>query len=767
MCLKVVFPSLRATPYFSLPQLGTGTMSDEYVYTRVSITFKDVAACFSEDEWALLEEWQKELFRHVMMEIHGVLNSLGYGIANPYTVFKIKTEEDPNSWDHIYAKGSNFTDTCDSGYPMVNPDILLSLTAVKESHKNVGYECERETQCPEHQEPEKCESITSPYIMDINRSDMHLVDIAHPQTPCDSPVHCGKDNSSVFNGLSCKFEIFSDSITTPPPKCCETQTQIYKDNAFHPPSKGQPQIYKAETHQSPIDVQSQIYKADSLLSQYTTQSQIYKEAAFQGQSGSQTQIYKDDSLQKLCDAQSEIFKEDAVQSQCATQSDFVKEDIQSQLFDNTFDANPCEAHLHNYEETSPDEMQSQDKMPHVVVSSQTTERELHSPYSVSEPQSQNHEEETLHNPYATQSHNDDDDNGDSPYEIPSHDGNDNAIHSLHETLTENAESILLSLYEIHEVQTQNGKYTVHALHEPKTQNDQENSLRSTDKRRGKKPGKTLKRDPTRSTRCKDGLIKGDIGNREHIHSVIKQGTQMKREFQCTECSRSYSDHSSLLLHQKLHRLEASFACHGGDKGKRPYKCGRCDQRFSRESTLIVHMRLHTVERPFKCTYCEKCFKQSSGLVKHIRKHTGEKPYKCIECGKCFSRSSCLGIHRRIHTGEKPYKCTECEKSFTQSYSLIKHQRTHTGVKPYKCTVCEKCFNQKQHLQKHQKSHITNSGNNIMDPSKWFMCTLCLKCFDAKDALHAHHKTHKKHMEIIPSVKSESIPSVTAPKSPQT
>ncbi|KAJ1081582.1 hypothetical protein NDU88_001761 [Pleurodeles waltl] len=471
-------------------------MSDEYVYTRVSITFKDVAACFSEDEWALLEEWQKELFRHVMMEIHGVLNSLGYGIANPCTVFKIKTEEDPNSWDHIYAKGSNFTDTCDGGYPMVNPDILLSLTAVKESHKIVGYECERETQCPEHHEPEKCESITSPYMMDVTRADLQLVDIGQQQTPCDSPLYCGKDHSSVFNDPSCKFETFSNGINTPPTKCSETQSQIYKDDAFHPPNNAQPQIYKEKTHPSPINVQSQIYKADTLLSQYTSPSQIYQEAAFQSQSDSQTQIFKDDSLQKQCDTQPGVYKEDSVQSQCGTQSNIFKEDIQPHLFDNTFDANPCEAHLHNYEEPSPNEMQSEDdKNPH-VASSQNTESGLHSLYAVSEHQSQNNEEETLHNTYVTESHNDSDDNGDTPYEIPSHDGNNNAIHSLHETLTENAESILLSLYEIHEVQTQNGKYIVHALHEPKTQNDKENTL-STDKRRGKKPGKTLKRDPAR------------------------------------------------------------------------------------------------------------------------------------------------------------------------------------------------------------------------------------------------------------------------------
>ncbi|XP_069473334.1 zinc finger protein 2-like isoform X2 [Ambystoma mexicanum] len=54
-------------------------------------TFPEVAACFSDEDWQILKEWQKDLYRNVMKEVHQALLSLGPLIVS--TVFSLKTKE--------------------------------------------------------------------------------------------------------------------------------------------------------------------------------------------------------------------------------------------------------------------------------------------------------------------------------------------------------------------------------------------------------------------------------------------------------------------------------------------------------------------------------------------------------------------------------------------------------------------------------------------------------------------------------------------------
>ncbi|XP_069509246.1 zinc finger protein 510-like isoform X2 [Ambystoma mexicanum] len=64
-----------------------GNYSDE-------ITFHDVSAYFSEEEWTLLHEWQRDLYRNVMKEIHQALISLGPLIATTVCSIRAKEKEE-------------------------------------------------------------------------------------------------------------------------------------------------------------------------------------------------------------------------------------------------------------------------------------------------------------------------------------------------------------------------------------------------------------------------------------------------------------------------------------------------------------------------------------------------------------------------------------------------------------------------------------------------------------------------------------------------
>uniref|UniRef100_A0A8C4YFT5 KRAB domain-containing protein n=1 Tax=Gopherus evgoodei TaxID=1825980 RepID=A0A8C4YFT5_9SAUR len=48
-----------------------------WVAFQVPVTFEDVVVYFSPEEWAALAEWQRELYRDVIMENYELVASLG------------------------------------------------------------------------------------------------------------------------------------------------------------------------------------------------------------------------------------------------------------------------------------------------------------------------------------------------------------------------------------------------------------------------------------------------------------------------------------------------------------------------------------------------------------------------------------------------------------------------------------------------------------------------------------------------------------------
>ncbi|KAG8541016.1 hypothetical protein GDO81_029873, partial [Engystomops pustulosus] len=80
------------------------------------VTFHDVAAYFSAKDWLVLQDWQKELYKNVMREIHAALEGMGYKIINGDVLLKIKAEDQD--------KGPEPGPVCSAG---ISPDILMRV----------------------------------------------------------------------------------------------------------------------------------------------------------------------------------------------------------------------------------------------------------------------------------------------------------------------------------------------------------------------------------------------------------------------------------------------------------------------------------------------------------------------------------------------------------------------------------------------------------------------------------------------------------------
>nr|XP_033773111.1 zinc finger protein 184-like isoform X2 [Geotrypetes seraphini] len=114
------------------------------VSNQALITFSDVAAYFWEVEWDILGEWQKELYKKVIKEIHSFLISQGYSIVNPDIIFKIKKEDEKYFTQHCEWKEKEKTHNSTINSPDYNPDPTIEILKVEELHVNNQLQGEEE-----------------------------------------------------------------------------------------------------------------------------------------------------------------------------------------------------------------------------------------------------------------------------------------------------------------------------------------------------------------------------------------------------------------------------------------------------------------------------------------------------------------------------------------------------------------------------------------------------------------------------------------------
>ncbi|XP_030050950.1 zinc finger protein 398-like [Microcaecilia unicolor] len=97
------------------------------VSDQVLVSFKDVAAYFLKVDWDILGEWQKELYKKVIKEIHDILISRGYSIVNPDVIFKIKKEDEKYFSPHFDWEEKENPDDLIKNLPIVTSVISLGV----------------------------------------------------------------------------------------------------------------------------------------------------------------------------------------------------------------------------------------------------------------------------------------------------------------------------------------------------------------------------------------------------------------------------------------------------------------------------------------------------------------------------------------------------------------------------------------------------------------------------------------------------------------
>ncbi|XP_030047971.1 zinc finger protein 271-like [Microcaecilia unicolor] len=703
---------------------------------QVSVIFKDVAAYFLEVEWNILGESQKELYKMVIKEIHGILMSRGYSIVSPDVIFKIQKEDEKYFTHHFEWEGKENPNDPTKSLPIVTSVFSLSV-------KQEG--------------------------------DLPFVD--HPESETSQqtypPVMC---SHNVKPGIVIRFE--QERFKTEPQES-EERGNLTTTGTCSESLAAEPTVEILKMEEVPVSDQLERGEEDT-----DTKS----DDGF----GKNSKRMRDCNKQRIEEWKHKDPSTDSTAplADCVGDMSKVTPPTMKEKHQNRYRPNACTEQGRNYnhfsnlaqhqrfngerlfQSTTCEERLSQNsnltggKKVHRHKSFQCTECEKCFPYK-----SEliiHHKVHKGQKPSKCSVH---DESFSQTLKRKRHELTNTRKRQEHEKNHQEANLFKCSICDKFFNQKSNLRIheTIHTGEKPHTYSECDNNFNN------QSAIGTYERIHTgeKLYKCSKSDKRFNFTSSLRNHGRIHMG---EKPYKCSQCDKSFSQKTKLRIHERIHTGEKPYKCFQCDKcftqtnvlriherihtGEKPYKCSQCDKTFNCTSTLRTHERIHTGEKPYKCSQCDKVFNEKSKVRIHERIHTGEKPYKCSQCDKSFAQTNVLRVHERIHTGEKPYKCSQCDKSFTQTNVLRVHERIHTGEKPYKCSQCDKTFNSPSNLRVHERIHTGekpykcsecdksfNRASNLRDHEKIhtgekpYKCSQCDKGFKQKYKLRIHEKIH--------------------------
>ncbi|XP_069098975.1 zinc finger protein 436-like isoform X2 [Pleurodeles waltl] len=532
---------------------------------KAAVTFHDVAAYFSEAEWKLLHEWQKDLYQKVMQEIHQTLISLGYKIVNPDTLLRVSQREDAYSWDGRQSKGrkSDSNDPLSSGCPSACPDILFMIKQ------------EENMYCEERSKSEEMETSNHFSKGDTFTNPDQLFKIKIEENECFDPPWDSEGQESS-DGLSTGFPFLG------------AEDSLQMEEGSPGSERGDGVTDPSSEHALVTSVVSFVIKEEG--------DTIPLDQQHSGRKGSICNTTDGPAVASPCSSHlkpaensclKELPKLFCVKSSGETGMKRERKAQDSPTY--TENHASCKTLSRKVKEMIPQSFQ------HETNSScqqwSLPSRQLGGKRTPLQDSSLDH----------SKHYNELEASGE-------HCVGDDYHRIAKMLLSQQRRRQNWWPYTFADCEV-NVRQAVGFVPQPRSQIGKCSSLTNDFQKGFILKSRTLRHQRAyagkRLYQCSE--CEKSFKMKDHLmrHRRVHTG---ERPFQCLQCTKSFSQKHHLTGHQRTHT------------GERPYQCAKCRKSFTQKGSLIRHDRMHTGEKPYQCTECEQNFSLKESLLRHQRAH---------------------------------------------------------------------------------------------------------------------------------------------------
>ncbi|XP_029463000.1 zinc finger protein 34-like isoform X2 [Rhinatrema bivittatum] len=563
---------------------------------QAAVTFNDVAMCFSEEEWRGLDDWQKELYRNVMREIHHVLISLGHIIVNSEILFRFRRDEDLFPREHCDLEGKACLSAVTPGYPVLNPDVLLRVKQELEPPFSDLLESEGQG---DFTSPPISYPTASPDVLWKVKEEMSCYR-ANCKTTGEQK---GNTDHPLFTS-NASLNIKEEQV----PYCTEHHTETEnmnstaKDGSIH---------CKVERNLATVTVSSEGEAVLEATNEYVLHNSTRKKNSKIHQLTEQLKQFPEYKQDRLAASGGSFRKETSAgeEKPFGTEGLFSCSECEQLQGKHTAQGSwRCKEHESIFQSASFLNVQHSIHLEERPYQCNECVKSFRSPQTLKLHQ-KTHNKESLyictecgkafsqknnlirHNRTHT---------GERPYKC-----------------SQCEKSFICSTHLILHQRTHTGERPFACAVCDKSFYNKQNLTEHIKTHTGEKPFKC--------SECGKRFMR-----QLHLKDHHRTHTGEK-PYKCTVCGKNFTQSHHLVGHQRIHTKE------------RPYKCNNCVKHFSRKDSLIRHQRIHSGGKPYKCTECGKGFTQNHHLLGHQRTHLIKKELQredlCIGKRSEFSETS--------------------------------------------------------------------------------------------------------------------------------